>query len=52
MTVLFALAIVPIGALLRLSGKDLLRLRRNPDAASHWIPRSSAPSTETMNNQF
>jgi Saxitoxin biosynthesis operon protein SxtJ len=53
MAVLFASTIVPIGLLLRLSGKDPLRLRRNPNAATYWIARQpSAPATEAMKKQF
>jgi len=53
MTVLFAIAIVPMGVLLRLSGKDLLRLRPNRDAASYWIAKQqSALPSDTMRNQF
>jgi hypothetical protein len=53
MTVLFASTIVPVGALMRLCGKDPLRLRWEPDAASYWIEREPpGPAPETMKNQF
>jgi hypothetical protein len=53
MTVLFVSTIVPVGALLRLRGKDQLRLKLQPDAASYWIEREPpGPEPETMTHQF
>jgi hypothetical protein len=53
MTVLFVSTIVPVGALMRLSGKDTLRLRPKPGAGSYWIEREpSGPARETMKKQF
>jgi Saxitoxin biosynthesis operon protein SxtJ len=53
MTVLFVSTIVPVGVLMRLGGKDTLRLRARPDAASYWILRDPpGPAPETMKNQF
>lgn len=54
MTVLFVSTIVPVGVLMRLSGKDTLQLRPRPDAASYWIVRDPPPgrASETMKNQF
>jgi Saxitoxin biosynthesis operon protein SxtJ len=53
MAVLFVTTIVPIGLLMRLAGKDPLRLRRDPDAQSYWIPREPpGPAPESMKNQF
>lgn len=53
MLVLFVTTIVPIGLLRRALGKDSLRLRFEPDAASYWIPREPpGPAPETMKNQF
>jgi hypothetical protein len=53
MTLLFVSAIVPIGLLVRLCGKDLLRLRRGSNAATHWIAREpSAPTIKAMQKQF
>ena len=40
MLLLFVTTIIPIGALLRLSGKDPLRLRRDPATPSYWLPRN------------
>lgn len=53
MALMFALAVVPTGLLMRLFGKDPLRLRFDPQAASYWIPRDpgSAPIS-SMKDQF
>lgn len=51
--VLLYLVITPIGLVLRMSGKDVLRLRRDPLAGSYWILRDPpGPAAETMRNQF
>ena len=53
MALLFCSTIVPIGIVMRLRGKDPLRLRRDPDASSYWIGREPPNSpSETMRNQF
>ena len=53
MTLIFGSTIVPIGVLMRLCGKDPLRLRREPAAASYWIAREPpGPLPETMRDQF
>ncbi len=53
MGLLFFGTVLPIGILMRLAGKDPLRLKREPEAASYWIPRSPpGPAPETMTNQF
>ena len=50
---LFFLAVTPIALLFRATGKDPLRLRRDPGATSYWIPREPpGPAPETMANQF
>ena len=50
---LFYTSVTPMGLLLRLYGKDLLRLRRDPNARSYWIERRPpGPAPETMRNQF
>ena len=36
LTVFFLLLVTPLGLLLRLLGKDLLELKRRPDATSYW----------------
>lgn len=53
MGVLFLLVITPIGWILRLMGKDPLRLKFDPAAASYWIPRNPpGPDPKNMNQQF
>lgn len=50
---LFLVAFVPMGLILRWTGRDLLRLRWDPAAASYWIERNPpGPPPETMKNQF
>ena len=50
---LFYTSVTPMGLLLRRYGKDLLRLRRDPNARSYWIERlPPGPTPETMRNQF
>jgi Saxitoxin biosynthesis operon protein SxtJ len=53
MALLFYVTVTPIAVLMRILGKDPLRLRRDPDAASYWIDRTPpGPAPETMKNQF
>lgn len=50
---LFYLTVTPIALLMRLLGKDPLRLRRDPDGASYWVIRTPpGPTPESMKNQF
>lgn len=50
---MFYLAILPMGLLLRLFGKDLLRLKLQRDAATYWIARTPpGPAPESMKQQF
>jgi len=51
--ILFYIVITPIGVIIRLTGKDPLRLKFDPDTASYWIPREPpGPPPGSMNNQF
>jgi hypothetical protein len=53
MALLFYVTVTPIALLMRMLGKDPLRLRRDPDAASYWINRTPpGPAPESMKNQF
>ncbi len=53
MAALFYLVFTPCGLLMRLMGKDPLRLRFDPRAASYWIERTPpGPPPESMTNQF
>ena len=50
---LFYLCILPIGLLLRLTGKELLSLRFQPGAKSYWIERKPpGPARDSFPNQF
>jgi hypothetical protein len=53
MGLLFFLTVTPVGLLMRATGKDPMRLKRDPKAASYWIVRDPAgPAPESMKNQF
>jgi hypothetical protein len=53
MALLFYGTVLPTGLIMRAMGKDLLRLKREPDAASYWIVRAPpGPAPETMKDQF
>ena len=53
MALLFYGTVLPTGLVMRLKGRDLLRLKREPDAVSYWIVRDPpGPSPETMRDQF
>jgi len=45
--------VTPVGFVMRLLGKDPLRLKYAPAAPSYWIDRSPpGPDPETMRRQF
>jgi len=51
--ILFYLVFMPVGLVMRIAGKDPLRLRFDPAAKSYWIPRSPpGPDPKSMTNQF
>jgi hypothetical protein len=51
--VFFYLVFTPFGSLLRLFGKDFLRLKWVPDTESYWIVRQPpGPPPESIANQF
>lgn len=53
MGLLFFVVITPFALVMRLAGKDLLRLKRDPDAKSYWVLREPpGPSPETIKNQY
>ena len=52
MGLLFYGTILPTGLVMRLRGRDLLRLRRDPAAETYWIKRTPGPAPETMKDQF
>ena len=50
---LFVVVMLPTAILLRVFRKDLLRLAKNPDSMSYWIPREQpAPKAGSMAKQF
>src|ERR1700750_2294019 len=52
MGLLFFGTIWPTGLVMRLRGRDLLRLKREPSATSYWIARPPGPEPQTMKDQF
>jgi hypothetical protein len=53
MGILFYLVVTPTGLMMRLLGKDLLRLRFEPNEKSYWIERQPpGPAPESMKQQF
>lgn len=51
--IMFFLVVTPTGLLMRLFGKDPLRLKREPSAASYWIERTPpGPKPESLGDQF
>ena len=53
MGLLFYGAVLPTGLVMRAMGKDLLRLKRQPDSESYWIARQPpGPAPESMKDQF
>lgn len=51
--ILFFLVVTPTGLLMRLFGKDPLRLRFDPAADSYWIKRDPpGPAADSLKNQF
>ncbi len=53
MGVLFVVAVVPTALMVRLLGKDSLRLKRDPAKTTHWIDREPpGPEPESLRQQF
>jgi hypothetical protein len=52
MGLLFYGTIWPTGLVMRMRGRDLLRLKREPEAGSYWITRTPGPAPESMRDQF
>ncbi|OQX11591.1 MAG: hypothetical protein BWK76_18910 [Desulfobulbaceae bacterium A2] len=51
--VLFFAVVTPTGLIMRLLGKDLLRLRPHPSTATYWISRTPpGPDPDSLKNQF
>lgn len=53
MGLLFFLTVTPVGLLMRATGKDPMRLKRDAKADSYWIARTPpGPSADSMKTQF
>jgi hypothetical protein len=53
MALLFYSTVTPVALVLRLVGKDLLRLSADPTAQTYWIERTPpGPAPDTMRRQF
>ena len=53
MALIYYAVVTPTGLVMRVFGKDPLRLKHDPDAGSYWIHRDPpGPERESMNNQF
>jgi len=53
LTLVFVGLVIPIGLVLRLVGKDLLRLELDPAADSYWLPKEDAdPAAERMTRYY
>jgi predicted membrane metal-binding protein len=53
MGVIYFVGFVPMGLAIKARGKDLLRLRWEPDAPSYWIRRQPpGPTPASMSKQF
>jgi predicted membrane metal-binding protein len=53
MALIFYGTVVPTGLLMRMLGKDILRLRLDPDVASYWIERDPpGPAAGSFERQF
>jgi hypothetical protein len=50
---LFFVVVTPTGWIMRALGKDMLRLRRDPAAASYWIERKPpGPAPDSLKDPF
>jgi hypothetical protein len=53
LALIYGIVMVPVGLLMRLTGRDPLRLKSDAGAESYWIVRDRpGPAPETMINQF
>src|SRR5262245_21036522 len=51
--IVFYLCVAPIGLILRLFGKDVLSLRRDPASKSYWVVRTPpGPPRDSFERQF
>jgi hypothetical protein len=53
LAILFYGVITPIGAMMRMTGKDPLRLKFDPSGSSYWIAREPpGPKPDSLNHPF
>ena len=53
LALMYLVTIVPIGLLMRVCGRDPLRLKLDPSASTYWVKRDPpGPAPETMTHQF
>ena len=53
MALVFFATVLPTGLVMRALGRDLLRLKRQPNVDSYWIERRPpGPAPESMKDQF
>lgn len=52
MMLVFFLVVTPTGLLLKLFGKDPLRLKRAKNQDTYWVVRQNSDEQATMKNQF
>jgi len=45
MGLVFLVAFIPVGLIVRATGQDLLAVKLDPEAESYWIVRKAAPNT-------
>ena len=51
--IMYALVMVPVGLILKLMRKDLLRLKPDARASTYWIQRTPpGPTPESLKDQF
>ena len=50
MGIVFFIVVTPTGLIMRLLGKDLLRINKNKSISTYWINREK--KTDTMKRQF
>lgn len=52
MGIIFFFIVTPIGLLMRLCGKDPMRMKLEPDSDSYWIERDDQTAANDMTKQF
>ena len=53
MALVYAVTMIPAGLIMRVAGKDPLRLKKDASKKSYWIVREPAgPAPDTMKQQF